>query len=368
MAACPGCDHRALSHEQSLAQKRDWLARTLSPWCARLQPVRSVEEPLRWHYRDRVTLHARWQNGWQFGLLRRDELIPIPECPVHSPRVNAGVRLLMQHLPPVNDFALAYLVQAGGQMTLVLKQAAMPPLHWLTEEFKRALAQIGIEGLWLHLNPSAGRRILHKPGWHLLWGNPRSRDHNDCWYGPAAFQQLLPRLHNQALDTLDDFLAPGPGDAVIDLYCGIGTTLRRWTSRGASALGVELGGEALACASLNAPQADTLRGSCATRLPQIRAWAAQQTRAPLLYVNPPRTGLEAEIIHWIAEELHPPRLAYLSCSAGTLARDLTTLARAGYEVASLIPYDFFPQTRHVETLALLGITPDKRNEKSSTED
>jgi len=46
-------------------------------------------------------------------------------------------------------------------------------------------------------------------------------------------------------------------------------------------------------------------------------------------------------------------LSHLSCSAGTLGRDLQTLTTAGYAVNTLIPYDFFPQTRHVETLALL---------------
>ena len=63
--------------------------------------------------------------------------------------------------------------------------------------------------------------------------------------------------------------------------------------------------------------------------------------------------LGAAVRDWAAAEFRPERLAYLSCSAGTLNRDLSALAAAGYTVEALMPYDFFPQTHHVETLALM---------------
>ena len=71
------------------------------------------------------------------------------------------------------------------------------------------------------------------------------------------------------------------------------------------------------------------------------------------YVNPPRSGLEAPVTAALATDLRPMRLAYLSCSAGTLARDLSVLEAAGYRVKAIEPYDFFPLTHHVETLARL---------------
>jgi tRNA/tmRNA/rRNA uracil-C5-methylase (TrmA/RlmC/RlmD family) len=69
-------------------------------------------------------------------------------------------------------------------------------------------------------------------------------------------------------------------------------------------------------------------------------------------VNPPRSGLEAGVLDALAGELQPERLAYLSCSAGTLARDLRILCQAGYRVSAIHPCDFFPLTHHVEALAL----------------
>jgi len=73
------------------------------------------------------------------------------------------------------------------------------------------------------------------------------------------------------------------------------------------------------------------------------------------YVNPPRSGLEEVVVAALAGELRPRRLAYLSCSAGTLARDLALFVGAGYRVSRIHPYDFFPLTHHVEALALLEL-------------
>ncbi|MFZ1324790.1 MAG: class I SAM-dependent RNA methyltransferase [Candidatus Contendobacter sp.] len=351
---CPGCTQRMLSAEASAAQKTDWLQRTLAPWAACLVPLRAVAGAARWSYRGKVCLSALWheQNGWNFGLWRRDALIAIPNCPVHTEAVRLVTRWLMRTLPPGPTFPLAFYVQSGAQATLILKTQRLPDASWLQQQGLAELAAYRLEGLWLHLHPAAGRRLFARSGWTLLWGQPRSVDSCGLWYGPTAFQQLIPTLYQLALDTAEEFLAPELGDQVADLYCGIGASLARWTRRGARALGVELGGEAVECAAVNAPAALVLRGKCAERVPQLRTWSLA-TGTRLLYLNPPRTGLELAVRTWAATEFRPERLAYLSCSAGTLSRDLHALTQEGYQVERLIPFDFFPQTHHVETLALL---------------
>jgi 23S rRNA (uracil1939-C5)-methyltransferase len=337
---------------ESEAQKRDWLLRALAPWAPRIAPLEAVAGEGRWSYRDRVCLAAEWVEEWRFGLLAREQVVSIPNCPVHSPRVRAAARALAEALPPGPSFPLRYYVQSGAQVTLVLKSAVAPPDDWLTDALVGRLGEAGVEGLWLHLFPAVGRNVFAKNTWRLLWGRPRSRDDAGLLYGPTAFQQLLPVLYRRALEAAERFLAPEPGDRVADLYCGGGATLKRWSARGAAVLGVELGGEAVACARENALGAEVLRGTCAARLPQLQEWAEGAGRR-LLYANPPRTGLEPAVADWIAEAYRPARMAYLSCSAGTLRRDLERLEAGGLRVVRIIPYDFFPQTRHVETLVLL---------------
>ncbi len=355
--SCPGCAHRDRSRDSSEKQKQQWLTTKLQPWSERLQPLRSVTGERRYGYRDRVCLSCEYSSrGWQFGLKRRDELIAIPHCPIHSDRINAVVALLGRTLPEQNRFPLAYLVQSGAQLVLVVKQAERPDTRWLTTDFYEALAATGTEGLWLHLHPSAGRKVFAKNRWLLLWGQPRSRDHSGLWYGPAAFQQLIPELFNEALDSAQQYLSPTPDSRVIDLYCGAGSSLKRWAGVGARTLGVEIAAEALSCARQNVPEAELLRGSCLHRIPQLQQWAEQTSGTPLLYANPPRTGMETAVTAWIGQHFRPRRLACLSCSAGTLRRDLEILCEYGYSVEQLIPFDFFPQTLHVETLALLRDT------------
>lgn len=352
---CHGCRHRSLSPEASLAQKAGYLGRVLAPWADRLEHVHAPSAGRRFGYRDRVTLTARWDEalGWRCGLMRRDELIAIHTCPVHSPRVNRLVATLCATLPPHADFPLAYLHVAGAQATLIVKAHSFS--NGALDALLAQSPAVGIEGLWVHCHPAAGRKLFARSGWHLAWGKAESSTPDGLVHGPTAFQQLLPELHDLSLDIASRHLAPGPGVAVLDLYCGLGASLRHWTDAGAEALGVELAGGAVTAAMRNAPRASVLRGTCLQRLPQVREWWLAQPGVRVAYVNPPRSGLEADLLAAVAGELRPQRVAYLSCSAGTLARDLTEFESAGYTMQSLHPFDFFPVTHHVECLALLEL-------------
>ncbi|MFZ2632445.1 MAG: hypothetical protein WA081_23805 [Desulfosalsimonadaceae bacterium] len=341
---------------ERLRQKETWLAKRLHRWKTRMEPIQTVPEDLRRHYRGKVRLSTRWdQEGWRFGLIKRETVIPIPNCPIHAPQIGQAIALFSSALPPASIFPLVYYAHSGRQVTLVVKSAEMPGLMWLDDGLKKRMKEIGIEGLWLHLHPAAGKKVFAKNAWHLLYGVPQSTDGNGFVYGPRSFQQLIPQLYNQSMDIAEAFLAPGPDDCMVDLYCGSGIGLARWREQCDHVMGVELSGEAASNARTNAPDAAVLRGACRERIPQLREWsdAQQPGRRRLLYINPPRTGLEPEIVRWIIADYQPRRMAYLSCSAGTLHRDLTRLETAGYRVDRITPFDFFPNTPHVETLALL---------------
>jgi tRNA/tmRNA/rRNA uracil-C5-methylase (TrmA/RlmC/RlmD family) len=344
---------------ESETRKQAWLQRRLGEWCEQLRPMQSVSGEARWAYRDKVCLKCEWHDhSWHIGMSLAERVLAIPDCPVHSERVHATLRALRDSLPEATRFPLVYLVQSGAQLTLVLKTAALPVTGWLDETLIQRLRAAGVEGLWLHLHPAAGKKIFNKPGWHLLWGVPRSRDTLGLLYGPASFQQPVAKLYRRALQQAQSFLRPSADTLVIDLYSGNGRTLRRWSAAGAAAIGAELDAEACACARHNSPQTEMLRGKCAQRIPQLEQWSARPQHAAktrLLYLNPPRTGLEEALPDWIAQRYRPLRIAYLSCSAGTLQRDLQRLCAAGYRVEHIIPYDFFPHTYHVETLSLLSL-------------
>ncbi|MBI5624375.1 MAG: class I SAM-dependent RNA methyltransferase [Elusimicrobia bacterium] len=354
--ACPGCRHRTLAASESLAQKAAHLERTLSAWADRLAPV--LPAPARLGYRERVSLNASWQASlcWRFGLVRhrdrKDEFIAVPDCPVHAPAVNRALAELGRVLPPPPGFPLAFVAVSGRQLTLIVK-ARTSETPW-AKALAPKLKDLGFEGLWLHCHPAAGRRLFGRSGWTLVWGEPRSRDRHGSLYGPTAFSQAQPELHADALSAMHRHLGPGPGTLFVDLYCGTGKSLAAAAASGAAAVGVELSGEAVACAQENAPGALLLRGACSLRRPQLDSFIAERPGLRLLLaMNPPRSGLEPQVRSWVAR-LAPERAAYLSCSAGTLARDLGELEAAGLRVERILSYDFFPLTHHVEALALLS--------------
>jgi len=346
---------------ESLAQKFLWLSRKLEPYAEKMVEVRSVGEGARWAYRDRVCLSTAWDNAqWNIGLRRRDEVLHLPKCPVQSPIINNTLAVLLPAMPAYEFFPLVYYVQSKAILTLVLKKSQNPSLDWLTNDVKQALYDAGLRSLYVHLNPSAGMRVFGKPHWYCVWGNERVVDQNGMWYGPASFHQQIQSLYEQSLDEALRFFNIKTGDIVVDLYCGNGNSMKKWAMAGAKVVGVELMGDAVECAKLNIPEALVLRGSCKHRIPQVNDWVAkvhEKDKQRLLYVNPPRTGLEAEVVNWIIKQLHPDKIGYLSCSAGTLNRDLAVLTNNGYMLDQIIPFDFFPQTLHVETLVLLNRIP-----------
>lgn len=353
---CRACRHRQFSQEESLNQKATFLATKLHPWSNLIAPVRSLDGTARWGYRNKTTLGVQFvQEQWQWGMWRRYELLHIPHCPVHRQEINLIINALMASLPPF-DFGLRWLVMSGKQLTMVVKSKEFTLTTWPDIKLIDQLKQLGLQGLWLHLNPSTGKRIFGKGGWILLWGQEDSTDESGLLYGPAAFSQLIPELYDQALNEAFAFLNPDQSSAIIDLYSGSGSSIKRWSDAGAQVIGVEAVPEAVNLARRNVPEAGVLTGTCTQRLPQLQAWCDTQTKTGkslLLYANPPRTGIEAEVLHWIAGQLKPLRMAYLSCSPGTLSRNLEHLTERGYSVKNLIPFDFFPQTHHIETLALI---------------
>ena len=139
--------------------------------------------------------------------MRRDELIAIHDCPVHTARIRALVHALVQHLPRGDELPLAYLHVAGAQATLVVKAHHVD--QTILARAIEAAGGTGLEGLWLHLHPAAGRKLFARSGWQHLWGAPQSRDPHGLLHGPAAFMQAFPRLHRESLLAAREYLAPG---------------------------------------------------------------------------------------------------------------------------------------------------------------
>ena len=130
---------------------------------------------------------------------------------------------------------------------------------------------------------------------------------------------------------------------VWDLYAGIGETTEQLVGRGAVVDSVELDRRAVAEAETRGPAARRHTGRVEDLLRELR-------RPDLVIANPPRTGMDQRVTAEL-ERLAPKRLVYISCDPATLARDLQRLSR--FRLTLVQAFDLFPQTTHVETVAVL---------------
>jgi 23S rRNA (uracil1939-C5)-methyltransferase len=156
--------------------------------------------------------------------------------------------------------------------------------------------------------------------------------------------------------TLLQLCAPHDTQRIVELYCGAGN-LSVALARGARELiGIEHNGVAVIAAQANAARA----GLTNTRFVQnavlagVQQLLQDQVRCDVLVLDPPRTGA-AEVID-LLPQLGASAIAYVSCDPATLARDLRRLCAYGYRLQAVKPLDMFPQTYHVETIAVSVLT------------
>jgi 23S rRNA (uracil1939-C5)-methyltransferase len=153
---------------------------------------------------------------------------------------------------------------------------------------------------------------------------------------------------------LRDILDNVPSGArVVDLYGGVGTIGLPAAKIARSVVGVEINQSSVDLANLNAAKAD-IANYTAVAVPAERMDTRVLKEADCVIVDPPRAGLHQRVIGYLLEAA-PKRIIYLSCNPVTQARDLMMLA-PDYRAESVLGYDFYPGTLHIETLAVLDRT------------
>jgi 23S rRNA (uracil1939-C5)-methyltransferase len=169
------------------------------------------------------------------------------------------------------------------------------------------------------------------------------------WVPRAAFFQvnrfLLPELLALATGNRQ-------GELAFDLYAGAGLFSRVLARSFGRVTAVEIAASAFA--ALASTKLRNLHAVQATTLDFLRAAVTDRDRPELIVLDPPRSGAGAEICALLGR-IAAPTLIYVSCSPETLPADLASLVASGYLVAELHLLDLFPQTTHIETVAILKL-------------
>ena len=185
----------------------------------------------------------------------------------------------------------------------------------------------------------------------VLMGSAHLTEHvagRDYRISAGSFFQVNTAGAEALVALVGEYLAPQGDETLLDLYCGVGLFGLALAGRVGHVVGIEEAGSAAADFRYNArdlAHVDLLVGKVEHLLPTL------EEQVDLLVLDPPRAGAGNDVVAEIAR-LRPRRVVYVSCDVATLARDARLLSQAGFELAEVQPVDLFPQTYHIESVAL----------------
>ncbi|USS91916.1 23S rRNA (uracil(1939)-C(5))-methyltransferase RlmD [Fructobacillus americanaquae] len=325
------------------------------------------------HYRNKAQVPARMLNGrLETGFFRRGshKLIPTDSFYIQDPAVDEAIRVTRDVLQEFGISAydeeegrgvirhvMARIGKATGELMIVLvtKTKKLPEAGAIVAALKARLPKL--KSVIQNVNQSQTNVIMGYQN-QVLWGKPAIEDillGKKYLIGPNSFYQVNPETTAKLYQLAKEKAELKKTDTVIDAYCGIGTIALTVANDVSEVYGVELVEAAIDDAKENARinQVTNSHFVAADAPSQMLQWAEEGLKADVVFVDPPRKGLTTDFIEAVST-ISPKRLVYVSCNPATMVRDLKELVDHGYALEGPIqPVDQFPQTTHVEAVAVL---------------
>ena len=370
---CGGCRFQDLAYGAQAAAKeaqvRDALTRIGGIADPPLEPIVPAAEPF--HYRNKLEYSfTDTPRGAALGFHRAgrwDEVLEVERCWLTTELGNAirdAVREWAQEegLPAYDQEAqrgyLRHLVVREGRNTrqALVQLVTAPGDLQGADRLVAALRQFPeVRSIHWAVNDSPAE-VTNLPT-NLLWGDEAIEEELlglRYRVRPSAFLQTNTTMAERLYELAVDYAALTGTETVYDLYCGIGAIGLSMASRALTVWGVEVSEESVACAIENAglngvTNAAFFAGEVGASLEEL----AERAGPPdVAVVDPPRAGLSQKVVRRILEA-QPSRIVYVSCNPTTLAPNARQMVDAGYRLVTVRPVDMFPQTPHIECVALL---------------
>ncbi len=327
---CGGCLYQDIPYSRELKAKEEGVKNLLRKHLDIddnfFDPI--VASPKPYHYRNRLDLKlARTRDrGVLLGFTPKSGrgTVPLETCPIAEEGISDFIGQLkkqtVSHLPP--KYRQANLVVRTGDDGRVL---------------------------W----GGIGRRSCRLAPADYLWTEIQGKK---IFYSLDTFFQanlsILPRLFER-MEALDWW---NRQTTLYDLYAGVGLFGITWADKVRNVLLVEECPSSIQLARYNAAyhqlqNLKILEGKVEDVLPALLHRDTPTEK--IAVIDPPRAGLSPTALKTLTTAKEFRRILYLSCNPETLGRDLTGFAREKWRIEKIIPFDFFPKTRHVETLVLL---------------
>ncbi|HFU3711579.1 TPA: 23S rRNA (uracil(1939)-C(5))-methyltransferase RlmD [Streptococcus suis] len=324
-------------------------------------------------YRNKAAVPVRRVNGQlETGFFRKNshDLVPIEDFYIQNKEIDAlivATRDLLRKLDlkPYDEKEQTGLIRNivvrrghyTGQMMLVLVTTrpkifrVETLIERLTEAFPNLVSIIQ------NINDQNTNAIFGQE-FRLLHGSETIVDRmldNEFEISAPSFYQVNTEMAELLYRTGIEFAGLSADDVVIDAYSGIGTIGLSFAKQVKHVYGVEVVEKAVADSQKNATRngINNVTYVCDSAENAMQKWVADGIKPTVIFVDPPRKGLTESFIK-ASVSVAPEKIVYISCNVATMARDVKLYEELGYKLIKVRPVDLFPNTHHVETVALLS--------------
>ena len=375
---CGGCSLRHLDYAAELRAKQESVLDAFRRIGGLEVPVLDIlPSPEVDRYRNKVQFPVGVdKNGAPcigFYAGRTHRIVPCPDCKLQPGVLNEIGNALcaffaQQDIRPYDEQSGKGLVRHiflrrgahSGQIMvcLVCTRAKLPHAEQLCTALREQFPAIST--ILLNVNAKNTNVILGGEN-HILYG-PGYIEDTLCGVpvrlGPLSFYQVNTLAAERLYGVAAQYAQLTPDDALLDLYCGMGTIGLSMADQCRELIGVEIVPEAIESAKANAARmgkavAAKSRFFCADAGQAATQLAAEGLHPDIVMLDPPRKGCDEATLSAVVR-MAPRRVVYVSCNPATAARDAAWLEKNGYHAEKVQPVDLFPRTKHCETVVLLS--------------
>ena len=387
---CGGCQWQAVGYEQQLVAKHQEVSQSLERiggFTAPLVHPVIPSQPLQYRNKATYPLGKSATTGQiQAGYYQKGshKLVNLNQCPVQDDRFNPLLKAIKQDIQARNwsiydershRQSLRHLSLRVGRrtgellLTLVSRDRRLKGLDELAAQWMERYPDL--VGVCLNINYQRTNTIFGDET-DVIAGRDYIRETFaaiEFRIHANTFFQVNTEQAERLLTTIQTTLALTGTEKIVDAYCGVGTLTLPLAQKVQQVVGIESHPESITQALTNAAlnqinNVGFYEGKVEELLPRLSDVAPSVGKPDVVILDPPRKGCDAAVIETL-RSLRPPRIVYVSCNPSTLARDLKLLCRqeshpassdeTSYQLDAVHPFDFFPQTSHVESIAFLSL-------------
>ncbi len=324
---CSGCQWQHIDYGRQLEIKHQIVKAALQPYeiLCEIEVDETLPSPTQFGYRNhaRFTVGRGGENGVA-GFMNADSrrFVRIDECLIMDDRINETLAQLQGRLDRMTQFSVRVGTNTGDAIIQPILPAEIQDV------------------------PSGRQRYVEE-----VQGAKFQ-------VAASSFFQVNTSQLAQIIDEIVGMLELDGTGTLVDLYCGVGTFARLLSPYVKRVIGIEESASAVADARVNCSDVGNVEFVEAKAELAVQELAQTGLKIDFAIIDPPRIGCDPQALEALTV-LSPRRIMMVSCNPITMARDLDALCATGFKLISVRPVDMFPQTRHVESLALLEATSQK---------